>query len=165
VVDRGSGAKDVPARLTWGAARPFPLPRRRQRKIPAPWPQSLDFFRTPLVIEPSAGQLSSDAGLLPLRHFDERIGLTRAFADTLDDPRHRDHKKACVQDYLKEYGKRKVEANALVTRPDQARALCLAAIRKYVSLSGVERHRKWLAREQEKVKNALPATLRAAAGE
>src|SRR6516162_3975393 len=58
VVDRGSGAKDVPARLTWGAARPFPLPRRRQMKIPAPWPQSLDFFRTPLVIEPSAGQLS-----------------------------------------------------------------------------------------------------------
>jgi hypothetical protein len=90
VVDRGSGARDVPARLTWGAARPFPLPRRRQRKIPAPWPQGLDFFRTPLVIEPSAGQLSSDAGLLPLRQFDERIGLTRAFADALDDPRHRD---------------------------------------------------------------------------
>ena len=47
----------------------------------------MDFFGTPLVIEPSAGQLSGDAGLLPLRQFDERIGLTRSFACTLDDPR------------------------------------------------------------------------------
>jgi hypothetical protein len=28
-------------------------------------------------------QLSSDAGLLPLRQFDERVALTRAFADAL----------------------------------------------------------------------------------
>jgi hypothetical protein len=47
----------------------------------------LDCFSTPLVIEPSAGQLSSDAGLLPIREFDEHIGLTRAFAEALDDPR------------------------------------------------------------------------------
>jgi hypothetical protein len=38
-------------------------------------------------VEPSAGQLTSDAGLLPLRQFDEQIGLTRQFADALDDPR------------------------------------------------------------------------------
>jgi hypothetical protein len=55
--------------------------------IPLAWPQRLDFFGTPLVIEPSAGQLSSDAGQLPGRQFDQRIGLTRAFADALDDPR------------------------------------------------------------------------------
>ena len=54
---------------------------------PAVWPQVLDFFGTPLVIEPSPGQLSSDAGLLPIRQFDERVGLTRAFAEALDDPR------------------------------------------------------------------------------
>jgi hypothetical protein len=36
------------------------------------------------------GQLSGDAGLLPIRQFDERIGLTRSFADALDDPRNRD---------------------------------------------------------------------------
>jgi hypothetical protein len=46
----------------------------------------LDFFGTPLVIEPSHGQLSSDAGLLPVRQFDERIGLTRAFAEAVDGP-------------------------------------------------------------------------------
>src|SRR5262245_58059588 len=56
--------------------------------IPPAWPQSLDFFGTPLVIEPSPGQLSSDAGLLPIRQFDQRIEFTRAFADVLDDPRH-----------------------------------------------------------------------------
>jgi len=50
------------------------------------WPQFLDFFGTPLVIEPSAGPLSSDAGLLPIRQFDQRLGLTWAFADALDDP-------------------------------------------------------------------------------
>jgi hypothetical protein len=58
--------------------------------IPPAWPQVLDFFGTPLVLEPSAGQLSSDAGLLPIRQFDERAGLTRAFAGALDDPRDSD---------------------------------------------------------------------------
>jgi len=58
--------------------------------LPDVWSQCLDFFGTPLVIEPSPGQLSSDAGLLPVRQFDERVGLTRAFADALDDPRDPD---------------------------------------------------------------------------
>jgi len=55
--------------------------------IPAAWPQVLDFFGVPRVIEPPAGRLSGDAGLLPVRQFDQRVGLTRAFADALDDPR------------------------------------------------------------------------------
>jgi hypothetical protein len=58
--------------------------------LPGVWPQVLDFFGTPLVIEPSQGQLSSDAGLLPIRQFDQCIGLTRAFAEALDDPRDPD---------------------------------------------------------------------------
>ena len=58
--------------------------------IAASRPQVLDFFGTPLVIEPSPGQLASDAGLLPLRQFDQHIGLTRAFAEALDDPRDPD---------------------------------------------------------------------------
>ena len=58
--------------------------------ITATWPQVLDFFGTPLVIEPSAGQLSGDAGLLPIRQFDQRIGLTRAVAKALEDPRDPD---------------------------------------------------------------------------
>ncbi len=35
----------------------------------------------------SDAPLTSDAGLLPLRQFDERIGLTQQFAAVLDDPR------------------------------------------------------------------------------
>jgi hypothetical protein len=58
--------------------------------IPHAWPQVLDFFGTPPVIEPSPGQLSSVAGLLPVRQFDERMGLTRTFAKALDDPRNPD---------------------------------------------------------------------------
>jgi hypothetical protein len=49
---------------------------------------SFDFFPSkPVVVEPSAAQVSSDAGLLPIRQFDERIGLTTQFAEALTDPR------------------------------------------------------------------------------
>jgi hypothetical protein len=58
--------------------------------LPPTGPQVLDFFGTPLVIEPSPGQLSSDAGLLPIRQLDQRIGLTLAFTAALDDPRDPD---------------------------------------------------------------------------
>jgi hypothetical protein len=47
-----------------------------------------DFFEAlPIEIEISEAPLTSDAGLLPLRQFDERIGLTRQIAAALDDPR------------------------------------------------------------------------------
>jgi hypothetical protein len=58
--------------------------------IPSAWSQVLDFFGAALVIELATGQFSSDAGLLPVRQFDQRIGLTRAFAEALDDPRDPD---------------------------------------------------------------------------
>ena len=41
----------------------------------------------PIQVEVSDAPLTSDAGLLPLRQFDERIGLTRQFAAALNDPR------------------------------------------------------------------------------
>jgi hypothetical protein len=44
--------------------------------LPGVWPQFLDFFGTPLVIEPSPGQLASDAGPLLVRQLDPRVGLT-----------------------------------------------------------------------------------------
>jgi hypothetical protein len=47
----------------------------------------LDFFGRPIVVGPSHRQLSGDTGLVPVRQFDERIGLTPAFANALDDPR------------------------------------------------------------------------------
>jgi hypothetical protein len=50
---------------------------------------TLDFLKSkPIVAVPSAEQVSSDAGLLPFRQLDERIGLTRQFAEALADRRH-----------------------------------------------------------------------------
>lgn len=54
------------------------------------WQRTLDFpGDRPLVIEPSAALLSSDAGLLPIRQLDEHLGLTQQFAAALDDRRDR----------------------------------------------------------------------------
>ena len=50
---------------------------------------SLDSLRfKPIVVEPSAAQVTSHAGLLLFRKLDEQIGLTRRFAEALADRRH-----------------------------------------------------------------------------
>jgi hypothetical protein len=55
------------------------------------WQRTFDFLDDQLlVVEPSTAQLSSDAGLLPLRQLDEHLGLTQQFAAVLDDPRQPD---------------------------------------------------------------------------
>jgi len=51
---------------------------------------SFSFFHLPIVVEATAAQLSSDAGLLAIREFDQRIGLTRSFAAVLNDPRNQE---------------------------------------------------------------------------
>ena len=48
---------------------------------------SISWARSPVVVEPSACQVSSDAGLLPFRQLDEQLGLTRQFAEVLTDRR------------------------------------------------------------------------------
>lgn len=55
--------------------------------IQSAWQATFDFWDEPIVVKPSAAQLSSDGGLLALRQFDEQIGLTRQFADALQDSR------------------------------------------------------------------------------
>src|SRR5580692_2388766 len=48
----------------------------------------LDFLEPlPIVVEVSEASMSSDAGLLPLKQFDQRIGLTEQFGQSLNDPR------------------------------------------------------------------------------
>jgi Transposase DDE domain group 1 len=62
--------------------------RRPAVSIQTAWQATFDFWgKLPIVVEPSNVQISSDAGLLPLRQFDQHIGLTRQFAEALDDPR------------------------------------------------------------------------------
>ena len=51
-------------------------------------PILFDFLpQLPVVVQQHHGQMSSDAGLLPLRQFDERWRYTQRMADCLDDPR------------------------------------------------------------------------------
>jgi hypothetical protein len=50
-----------------------------------------DFLsRLPILLEPREAQVSSDAGILPIRQFDDQIGLTDRFIACLNDPRDLD---------------------------------------------------------------------------
>ncbi len=44
--------------------------------IQSVWQESFESFGKPVVIQPTQAELTSDAGLLPIREFDRRIGLT-----------------------------------------------------------------------------------------
>jgi hypothetical protein len=70
----------------------------------------------------------------------------------LNDPRHKDHKKQYVQHYLRLYGARKVEANALVVRPQEGRDLCRAAINLYVPETAPAEYEAALASKREELR-------------
>src|SRR5512144_1458102 len=48
------------------------------------------FSALPISVTLSSAQLSSDAGLLPIRQFDEHLGFSQQLAAALDDPRDPD---------------------------------------------------------------------------
>ncbi len=50
--------------------------------IPVAWPQVLAFFGTPLIMEPSQGLLSGDAGLFPTRSFGKLPGVSAPMSKT-----------------------------------------------------------------------------------
>jgi hypothetical protein len=59
--------------------------------------QSFSFYRhQPIRADFSGGQISSDAGLLPLRAFDQRYGLTHGLAERLCDPREEERVRHSV---------------------------------------------------------------------
>jgi hypothetical protein len=56
--------------------------------IQSVWQKSFGFFGKPVVVKPSEAELTSDAGLLPIRQFDQQIKLTEQFAAALTDLRY-----------------------------------------------------------------------------
>jgi hypothetical protein len=97
--------------------------------------------------------------------FIERHRLTRidnletGSGGNLADRTHPDHNKSYVQDYLREFGARKCEANALVVRPEAGRNLCRDAILRYVPADAVERYERRIASEQRKAQRAIRRLL------
>ena len=65
------------------------------------WQKSFAFFGKSVVVEPSEAELTSDAGLLPIRQFDESIGLTEQFACALTDRRYQPSVVHSVQEMVR----------------------------------------------------------------
>lgn len=65
---------------------------------------------------------------------DNLITSTKKKINDLADPRHNDHKKFYVQNYIKRYGVHKCEANALVTNIPLGEKLVTDALNKYLIL-------------------------------
>jgi hypothetical protein len=73
---------------------------------------------------------------------------------------HGDFYKRHVQDYIEKYGRRKLEANALVVRPEAGRQLCREAIERYLNLDVISEWQARLDEERAAVRTALFAMLK-----
>jgi hypothetical protein len=78
---------------------------------------------------------------------------------SLADPTHPDHNQAYVQDYLRRFGARKVEANALVAQPEAGRELCREAILRYVDDTAIDDYRDRLTVVREELRQEIARRL------
>jgi hypothetical protein len=78
----------------------------------------------------------------------------------LDDKQHPDHSKDYVQSYLRKFGARKVEADALLKVPELGRELCRQAILKYVPATAPRRYRTKLKPVRVEMRRALDRLLK-----
>jgi hypothetical protein len=86
-------------------------------------------------------------------------GLETGSGKDLADPRHPDHWKPYVQDYLCRFDARKVEANALVVRPSAARELCRQAILRYLPENARQEYDAVLRQPREELRLAIIKAL------
>ena len=126
-------------------------------------------------LTPNLADLSDAVGWRPDNLTIDRFGLNFDFIEEnnltwidnletssggrLDNPKHPDHYKPYVQSYLAQYGARKVEANALVVRPEAGRKLCRQAILKYVSEDAPQSYRDKLESHQNAVRDEVHRLL------
>ena len=114
--------------------------------------------------------LADAVGWMPDNLEIDRFGLNAKFIDDnnltwidgletswggLEDPTHPDHNKPHVQDYLREFGARKVEANALVAAPEAGRALCRKALLRYLPEDAPDTYRASLAEPRAELRQAV----------
>jgi hypothetical protein len=78
----------------------------------------------------------------------------------LDDPRHADHNKPYVQDYIRRFGVRKCEANALVVQPQAGRNMCRDWILRHVPADAVALYEDSLAPLRQEYEQALRERFR-----
>ncbi len=87
----------------------------------------------------------------------KRFGLNRDFIDeneltwinnlitgsgkNLGSPNHKNYRMEYLQQYLRDHGIRKCEANALVVQPESGRAMCRTAIEQYLGADARHRFR------------------------
>jgi hypothetical protein len=79
-------------------------------------------------------------------------GLVTTSGKNLADPEHYHNGHHDVQDYIARFGAKKVEAEALVVRPDEGRQLFRDAILKYVDVDGID--------EFERIRDEMRAEMR-----
>lgn len=104
-----------------------------------------------------------------------RFGLNREFIDDYDipwvdnlqtdsrgggvsdlsNPRHEDHDKQYVQEYLATHGARKVEANALVAHPDAGRRLFRETVKGYLGENPHDSHHKDIDAGKKQIREAM----------
>jgi hypothetical protein len=87
-------------------------------------------------------------------------GLATGSGKDLADPNHKAHWYPYVQAYLRQYGARKVEANAMVVRPDESRALFRATILRYLPDDAPARYQERLVPLREQVRQEVLGLLR-----
>jgi hypothetical protein len=86
-------------------------------------------------------------------------GLTTGSNQDLSDPSHKHHQQPYVQEYLRLYGARKVEANAMVIRPEPSRALLRQTILHYLSEDAPSRYQARLAPLREQLRREIVRQL------
>jgi hypothetical protein len=77
----------------------------------------------------------------------------------LDDRMHPSHNAPYVQNYLRKYGARKVEANALVVREQAAHDLCRAAINQYVDETAPKDYQEALEPNRRELRRMIDTLL------
>lgn len=127
------------------------------------------------ALRSNMADLADAVGWSPRSLIIDRIGLNRDYIDAhgltwvenlitgsnknLADPRHKDHHKRYVRDYLKANCARKVEANAMVADVDATRELCRNAILKYINEDSVQSYRDELAARRDLVRVEIERRL------